>query len=72
MGQQSVAEHKKKAGFDRLFHLSFQMDEYARSIFDLITRRAYEIFASRGYGHGHDWEDWFKGIPVQCAAVCFN
>ncbi len=72
MGQQSVAEHKKRAGFDRLFISPCEMDEYVRSIFDLITRRAYEIFASRGNGHGHDWEDWFKEIPVQCAAVCFN
>lgn len=25
-----------------------------------ITRRAYELFRSRGCEHGHDWEDWFR------------
>jgi HSP20 family molecular chaperone IbpA len=25
-----------------------------------ITRRAYELFQSRGREHGHDWEDWFQ------------
>ena len=26
---------------------------------DAIARRAYDLFASRGFSHGHDWEDWF-------------
>ena len=25
-----------------------------------ITRRAYELFETRGREHGHDWEDWFR------------
>jgi HSP20 family protein len=25
-----------------------------------IARRAYELFESRGWEHGHDWEDWFR------------
>lgn len=25
-----------------------------------IARRAYELFATRGCEHGHDWEDWFQ------------
>jgi len=25
-----------------------------------ITRRAYELFETRGREHGHDWEDWFQ------------
>lgn len=24
------------------------------------TRRAYELFETRGREHGHDWEDWFR------------
>jgi len=27
---------------------------------DAIARRAYELFAQRGYQHGHDIEDWFQ------------
>lgn len=25
-----------------------------------IAQRAYELFESRCYEHGHDWEDWFR------------
>jgi hypothetical protein len=25
-----------------------------------ITRRAHELFETRGCEHGHDWEDWFR------------
>ena len=25
-----------------------------------IARRAYELFETRGWEHGHDWEDWFR------------
>jgi HSP20 family protein len=25
-----------------------------------IARRAYELFETRAFGHGHDWEDWFR------------
>lgn len=31
-----------------------------QQIFDLVARRAYEEFESRGRVHGHDWEDWYK------------
>ena len=27
---------------------------------EAIARRAYELFAERGYGHGHDVEDWLQ------------
>ncbi len=30
-----------------------------QDIHDAIARRAYDLFASRGFSHGHDWEDWF-------------
>lgn len=30
-----------------------------RDIHDAIARRAYDLFASRGFSHGHDLEDWF-------------
>ena len=30
----------------------------SQQINDLIARRAYELFESRGFAHGHDLEDW--------------
>ncbi len=27
---------------------------------DDIAKRAYQLFERRGYGHGHDEEDWFQ------------
>jgi HSP20 family protein len=32
--------------------------ELAQELSDLISRRAYELFESRGSVHGHDREDW--------------
>jgi HSP20 family protein len=37
-----------------------QLAERVNSIFDDITRRAYEIFESNGRQFGHDMEDWFR------------
>ena len=34
--------------------------ELARGINDLIARRAYELFESRGFEHGQDREDWIR------------
>lgn len=34
--------------------------ERAQELTGRITRRAYELFASRGFAHGHDREDWFR------------
>jgi len=34
--------------------------ELAREINDLIARRAYELFESRGFEHGQDREDWLQ------------
>ena len=28
--------------------------------YDQIARRAYELYAQRGYQHGHDVEDWLQ------------
>ena len=30
-----------------------------QEVHDAIARRAYDLFASRGFSHGHDLEDWF-------------
>ena len=34
--------------------------ERVQEINDLIARRAYELFASRGFTHGHHLEDWHR------------
>jgi HSP20 family molecular chaperone IbpA len=34
--------------------------ELAQELSDLISRRAYEVFESRGSVHGHDREDWLQ------------
>ena len=34
--------------------------EFASEIRDSIERRAYELFESRGFEHGHDCEDWLR------------
>ncbi len=47
-----------------------ELFEHTQDIFNLIARRAYEIFESRGHVHGDDREDWFLAesellIPVK-------
>jgi len=34
--------------------------EHVQEINDLIARRAYELFASKGFTHGHHQEDWLQ------------
>src|SRR5882724_7580760 len=34
--------------------------EPAQEINDLIARRAYELFESSGFTHGHGYEDWLR------------
>jgi HSP20 family molecular chaperone IbpA len=35
-----------------------ELSEHTQDVFHLIARRAYEIFESRGHGHGNDRTDW--------------
>jgi HSP20 family protein len=49
-------------------------DQTAREINDLVARRAYELFESRGRQHGNDLEDWLQAesellrpIPIEVA-----
>jgi len=39
-------------------HLNWEWE--IREEHSTIARRAYELFETRGYEHGHDWEDWFR------------
>lgn len=36
-----------------------ELFEHTQDVFNLIARRAYDIFENRGHGHGNDREDWF-------------
>jgi HSP20 family molecular chaperone IbpA len=36
-----------------------ELFEHTQDVFNLIARRAFEIFESRGHVHGNDREDWF-------------
>jgi HSP20 family molecular chaperone IbpA len=61
----------EKARLARLIVSPAEIQEYLNTVFDLIARRAYEVFESRGGVHGHDWEDWFQAEsevlrPVTC------
>ena len=47
-------------------------DDSMKEIYDDISRRAYELFAQRGYQDGHDLEDWIRAesealepVPVE-------
>ena len=47
-------------------------DDSLKEIYDDISRRAYELFAQRGYQDGHDLEDWMRAesealepVPVE-------
>lgn len=36
------------------------LDQSVSEAFDLISRRAYELFENNGYLIGRDWDNWFK------------
>jgi HSP20 family molecular chaperone IbpA len=58
--QSSAATQRKRTNFDHLFVSPDQIDRYMKNVFDLVARRAHELFESRGWEHGHDSEDWFQ------------
>jgi HSP20 family protein len=59
MGEKAVVQKKEEAGGITAINgeeLITRMDE----IFDAVSRRAFEIFASNGREPGHDLQHWFK------------
>lgn len=58
--QSSVATQMKETNFDYLFVSPDEINQYMKTAFDLVARRAYELFENRGSEHGHDSEDWFQ------------
>lgn len=57
--QSSIATQMNRTNFDYLFVSPDEIDRCMKSVFDLVARRAYELFESRGSDHGHDLEDWY-------------
>jgi HSP20 family protein len=55
----AVAQAKKNG--QSLSPVSFEeFKNFKKEILDLIARRAYEMFESRGHVHGHDLDDWLR------------
>lgn len=61
MKQQLAGVAQTKKNDQSLLTVSFEeFNSYRQKILELVARRAYEIFESRGRVHGRDWEDWFQ------------
>jgi HSP20 family protein len=61
MRQQRAAVARANKNGQSLSPVSFEEFKNCRKeIRDLIARRAYEMFESRGRVHGHDLDDWFR------------
>ncbi len=46
--------------------------EHTQDVFNLIARRAFEIFESRGHAYGNDREDWFLAESELLTPVKFH
>ena len=49
-----------------------ELFEHTQDVFNLIARRAFEIFESRGHVHGNDREDWFLAESELLTPVKFH
>lgn len=49
-----------KNGANPLPVSSEEFNKCRQQIFELVARRAYELFESRGRQHGDDWDDWYR------------
>jgi HSP20 family molecular chaperone IbpA len=58
--QSSAATQMKRSKFDHLFVTPDEIGRAMEGVFDLVARRAYELYENRGCEHGHDSEDWFQ------------
>ena len=58
--QSATAIQKMQSDLDDLFVPLQGFEEHMRSVFDLISRCAYEMYENRGRVHGRDWEDWYQ------------
>jgi HSP20 family protein len=49
-----------------------ELFEHTQDVFNLIARRAFEIFEGRGCAHGNDREDWFLAESELLTPVKFH
>jgi HSP20 family protein len=49
-----------------------ELFEHTQDVFNLIARRAYDIFENRGHVHGNDREDWFLAESELLTPVKFH
>jgi len=49
-----------------------ELFEHTQDVFNLIARRAFEIFENRGHVHGNDREDWFLAESELLTPVKFH
>jgi hypothetical protein len=49
-----------------------ELFEHTQDAYNLIARRAFEIFESRGHVHGNDREDWFLAESELLTPVKFH
>jgi HSP20 family molecular chaperone IbpA len=59
----------KEKGITLMPVTSEEFSKYRQQVFDLVARRAHQIFESRGRVHGRDWEDWYKAESETLRAV---
>jgi len=60
MTQQSSVAPPRKIKANLVLVSPNELFENTQDLFDLIARRAYELYESRGGSHGNDWDDWFQ------------
>ncbi|HVB33982.1 MAG TPA: Hsp20 family protein [Patescibacteria group bacterium] len=49
-----------------------ELFEHTQDVFNLIAKRAFEMFERRGHVHGHDQEDWFLAESELLTPVKFH
>jgi HSP20 family protein len=49
-----------------------ELFEHTQDVFNLIAKRAYDIFENRGHVHGNDREDWFLAESELLTPVKFH
>jgi len=67
----SLAPSMKSSGELNLVSVH-ELYEHTQDVFNLIARRAFEIFESRGHAHGNDREDWFLAESELLTPVRFH
>ena len=72
MSHHSSVASSQKAGTDLNLVSVHELFEHTQDVFNLIARRAFEIFESRGHADGKDQEDWFLAESELLTPVKFH